>query len=461
MPSTSSRRRTERRGYNTSPSFDTKRKLVKKKKKSKALKAARPKDAEVDNKVPEPSRRPWSISLAVPADSVLGLSDGDAAAMAWGVARAAVINRVDEIVLVHRPVDGESSDAADVKAKEDAAAKKFEMLLCLAETPPELRKVMFPPKLCGLYGSLHTPHHSPHPKCPFIEAITTKSADGTCSVITADSQTREIESSIPKGARVTLALPDCTPIPSWTPRFQEGLYWGFSTRHCTWKTLLTEKSYSCPPDAEGSANYDFIVFSQKQKKLKVKASNSEAVETYLRHWLIMCGFEAYPHEIISNYSLPVTTSVPLSIAEAVMFSLAQCYALFLQFQGPRPELEEVEPESEAEDEKALTSNDDEESTDDKSEEVAGPEPKRRRVPSPVSTTSKSTTSTKRTPATKTTPPKSIKSTTSTKAAPSAKKTSTKHTPEKDVVVAVIKDHPLNPSRPPVPKPPKKTTKSTP
>lgn len=118
-------------------------------------------------------------------------------------------------------------------------------LLSYLETPPHLRKTLFPmhPNLrtAGTLPSLDMPHHlRAHEWCEYREGVTLKpSPDGSGTLVDVGlSEPRQIpDVAISPGTRVTLDLQSPTSkiavaVSPSAPREEKGYYWGYTVRQC-------------------------------------------------------------------------------------------------------------------------------------------------------------------------------------------------------------------------------------
>ncbi|KAL1842756.1 hypothetical protein VTJ49DRAFT_4241 [Mycothermus thermophilus] len=219
-----------------------------------------------DLHVPERERfkptepREWTISIAVPTSLITNCVTREQRTTAVGsVARAAAIFSVDEVVIFDdSPVDQRITNAdPDAYTGDVDPAHFMEHLLTYLETPPFMRKVLFPlhPNLRsqGLLPSLEMPHH-PHKDewLPYREGMTLelppKGGKGTVVDI-GMPQTVTITESIPPKTRVTLRMSDNPrgtpePVHPATPRTEGGYFWGFNVRRASsLSAVLTESPY--------------------------------------------------------------------------------------------------------------------------------------------------------------------------------------------------------------------------
>lgn len=189
------------------------------------------------------------------ADHDSALTHDQKTALAGQIARACAVFCVDEIVVFD---DGQ----AETRPREQGGYSAFAdpnfflyHLLSYLETPPHLRKSLFPmhPDLrtAGTLPSLDMPHHlKAHEWCRFREGVTVGSASSSNK---ATPQTAadcglpykvHLPGSIPGTNRVTLQLPREAPdhtdgdvkveaVSPNVPREQAGYYWGYSVRQAS------------------------------------------------------------------------------------------------------------------------------------------------------------------------------------------------------------------------------------
>ncbi|KAK3903702.1 putative RNA methyltransferase [Staphylotrichum tortipilum] len=204
--------------------------------------------------------REWTISIAVPTSLITNCVTREQRTTNVGcVARALSIFSVDEIVIYDdSPTDKRITNAdPDAYTGDVDPAHFMEHLLTYLETPPFMRKVLFPihPNLRsqGLLPSLDMPHH-PHKDewLPYREGMTLeappKGGKGTVVDI-GMPHTVTITESIPPKTRVTLRMSDDPrgapePVHPAVPRTEGGYFWGFSVRKASsLSNILTESPY--------------------------------------------------------------------------------------------------------------------------------------------------------------------------------------------------------------------------
>ena len=178
---------------------------------------------------------------------------------------------VDEIIVFndgHSPNKSQQENGHDVSYTGYSDPDYFlTHILSYLETPPHLRKTLFPMhpnlRLAGSLPSLDMPHHlRKHEWCRYREgvAISEKIKHGTFEgmtrVDTGLSQVVFVEAEIPANTRVTVDLGQnpvtngsqevkATAVAPTTPREKNGFYWGYNTRYASsLSNVLTE----CPFD---------------------------------------------------------------------------------------------------------------------------------------------------------------------------------------------------------------------
>ncbi|KAK0628225.1 putative RNA methyltransferase-domain-containing protein [Bombardia bombarda] len=185
--------------------------------------------------------RDWTISVAVPTSII-----GDCTTREQRTTYAGRIAR-----LPPRAVDQEAY-TGDIDP-----AHFLEHLLTYLETPPFMRKTLFPlhPNLRsqGLLPSLDMPHH-PHKDewLPYREGMTldTKTKDGKGTLVDIGmGEPVTIAESIPPRTRLTLKMPDSStgtpePVHPTAPRTDSGYFWGYTVRKAaTLSNVFTDSPY--------------------------------------------------------------------------------------------------------------------------------------------------------------------------------------------------------------------------
>lgn len=191
--------------------------------------------------------------------------------LAGTIARALAVFCVDEVVIFD---DEPISQNGHVQSGQDNTYTAFSdpshflaHVLSYLETPPYLRKALFPmhPNLrtAGTLPSLDMPHHSrAHDGCDYREGVTVDSSPvhgqdlGTYLDVGLSEQYLLQDVKIPPYTRVTLKLDQhsntAEAIAPTTPREQAGFYWGYTVRKCSsLSTVFTE----CPFDGGYDLSY--------------------------------------------------------------------------------------------------------------------------------------------------------------------------------------------------------------
>lgn len=224
-------------------------------------------------------------------------------ALAGQIARACAVFCVDEVIVFD---DGQ----AQIRAPEQGGYTAFAdpnfflyHILSYLETPPHLRKKLFPmhPDLrtAGALPSVDMPHHlRSDESCPYREGIVTSTINGK------DGEARSIIDcglqqavAIPVGlevdTRVTLKLsshPDEAPteanaVAPDAPRDEAGYYWGYSVRQAaSLSNVITE----CPFDG----GYDISIGTSERGmavESLLRRKSDSYVEPNWSHLLIVLG----------------------------------------------------------------------------------------------------------------------------------------------------------------------------
>jgi methyltransferase len=173
---------------------------------------------------------------------------------------------VDEIVVFEDGQLPSSKSANAYGAKEETSytavtdpSHFLSHVLSYLETPPYLRKALFPmhPNLrtAGTLPSLDMPHHSRAiEQCDYREGVTVEVKDGNTSsgtLVDVGLPTKRLvrDVPIPPNTRVTLKLErqsdSAEAVAPTTPREEAGYYWGYTVRRCnSLSAVFTE----CPFD---------------------------------------------------------------------------------------------------------------------------------------------------------------------------------------------------------------------
>jgi predicted SPOUT superfamily RNA methylase MTH1 len=229
--------------------------------------------------------------------------------MVGSIARALSIFCVDEVVVFS---DGNTQPAKNHNAygqPQDTGKTDpdhfLAHLLDYLETPPHLRKVLFPmhPNLqkTGILPSLDLPHHlKPDEWCPYREGVTLPGADENGTFVETGLRIPvTVEAQIPENARVTVKFAPgaeeaatnanveeikADAVGPDEPREEGGYYWGFNVRRAgCLSDVFTECAY------EGG--YDITIgTSERGVDIETLYSDDEEqkVERF-KHLLIVVG----------------------------------------------------------------------------------------------------------------------------------------------------------------------------
>ncbi|KAK0730078.1 putative RNA methyltransferase [Lasiosphaeris hirsuta] len=241
--------------------------------------------------------REWTVSVAIPTSIITDcVTREQRTTYAGRVARALAVFAVDEIIVyddspMHQRPHNVDEDAF---TGDTDPAHFLEHLLTYLETPPFMRKTLFPlhPNLRsqGLLPSLDMPHH-PHKDewLPYREGMTlegqAKGGKGTLVDIGMPN-TVTISESIPPRTRVTLKMPDDgtsapEPVHPAAPRTEAGYFWGFSVR----KAITLSNVFTQSPYEEG---YD-ISIGTSERGIPLSKAFPDHKETNFTHLLIVFG----------------------------------------------------------------------------------------------------------------------------------------------------------------------------
>jgi len=226
-------------------------------------------------------------------------------ALAGQIARACAVFCVDEIVVFD---DGQAETRAPEHGGYTAFADPNYFLfhiLSYLETPPHLRKALFPmhPDLrtAGALPSLDMPHHLRSDDwCPYREGIAVGPFEGdTGSVGTlldcGMSEQVVVPGEIEKKSRVTVKLPEKPStdgvylkgeaVAPESPRTEAGYYWGYDVRQAeSLSAVFTE----CPYDG----GYDISIGTSERGSIAssiVNPGGNSYVEPTWKHLLVVFG----------------------------------------------------------------------------------------------------------------------------------------------------------------------------
>ena len=208
-----------------------------------------------------PTGRSWTMSMALPASILLNSQTAELRTYLSGqIARAAVIYKVDEIILYDEYCSNHHNDPK--KQCLNHMAKILEYLEC----PQYLRRDLFPIqpdlKYAGLLNPLDCFHHFKYDESdfPFREGIVKFNNSGDSnngSLVYVGLETDiKIDRSLKQGTRVTVEfepqelqnnrrkkfIPGKVVAPS-EPRTKSGVYWGYAVRLANSLSAVTSE---CP-----------------------------------------------------------------------------------------------------------------------------------------------------------------------------------------------------------------------
>lgn len=227
--------------------------------------------------------------------------------MAGQIARALSVFCVDEVVIFN---DGNAKPPKSSRTHEDESSQDPDHflvhLLSYLETPPNLRKLLFPihPNLrtAGTLPSLDLPHHlRTDDWCPYREGVTIsdESSSKLSSLVEAGLRIPvTIDTEIPPSTRVTLKFAPnaeaaardrsqqeirAEAVSADEPREESGYYWGYSVRKANnLSAVFTECTY------EGG--YDTTIgTSERGSPLESLYADTEIKSSKFKHLLIVFG----------------------------------------------------------------------------------------------------------------------------------------------------------------------------
>lgn len=246
--------------------------------------------------------RSYTLSIALPGSIVANAKSHEQKTFLAGqLARALAVFCVDEIVIFddehletqqRRPAIGENDYTAFSHPDHFLAH-----VLSYLETPPHLRKTLFPmhPNLrtAGTLPSLDMPHHlRANEWCEYREGVTTTAlanGEGTLVDTGLPGYLKIPGADIPPNTRVTVRFEDeeskdVEVVSPSDPREQKGYYWGYSVRQCT---SLTDVFTECPFDG----GYDISIGTSERGRplTEVLTEGSMAPSSSLEHVLLVFG----------------------------------------------------------------------------------------------------------------------------------------------------------------------------
>lgn len=180
--------------------------------------------------------------------------------LAGTIARALAVFCVDEVVLFNDdPASSEAGSTTEANRGNEYTAFSdpghfLAHLLSFLETPPYLRKALFPihPNLrtAGTLPSLDMPHHLRKDEwCDYREGVVLSNSSTGSLIDVGLPEKRLLGVGIPPGTRVTLKLDskslNADALSPAEPREQSGYYWGYTVRRCA---ALSSVFTECPFD---------------------------------------------------------------------------------------------------------------------------------------------------------------------------------------------------------------------
>ncbi|QIW99216.1 hypothetical protein AMS68_004734 [Peltaster fructicola] len=210
---------------------------------------------------PHGSGRSWTLSLALPGSIIANAQTHDQKTnLAGQIARACAVFCVDEIVVFD---DGQTAARQPEEGGYTAFADPnyfLYHLLSYLETPPHMRRTLFPmhPDLrtAGALPSLDMPHHlKTHEWCPFREGVAERQLGNETKINCGLDNEVVVPVAILEHSRVTLQLPEepptaarqrisATAVDPAVPRESAGYYWGYTVRQAsTLGAIFTESPF--------------------------------------------------------------------------------------------------------------------------------------------------------------------------------------------------------------------------
>ncbi|KAF2769052.1 DUF171-domain-containing protein [Teratosphaeria nubilosa] len=246
--------------------------------------------------------RTHTLSLALPGSIIANVSTPEKkTALAGQIARACAVLCVDEVIIYN---DG-TVPIRDPEANGYTAFTDpnhfLHHILSYLETPPHLRRTLFPmhPDLekAGALPSLDMPHHLRSDEwCPYREAVASGSGKGGVTMVdTGLQQQVTVPMEIERDARVTVKLPasaqgrygaiEAEAVTPDAPREEAGYYWGYSSRQAgSLGAVFTE----CPYDG----GYDLSIgTSERGEPISnlLSSAHSSYIQPKWQHLLLVFG----------------------------------------------------------------------------------------------------------------------------------------------------------------------------
>lgn len=246
--------------------------------------------------------RAHTLSVALPGSIIANAKSHDQKTYLVGqVARALAVFCVDEVVIFDDEDTSTQQSRHAIGENEYSAFSHpchfLAHLLSYLETPPHLRKTLFPmhPNLrtAGTLPSLDMPHHlRANEWCEYREGVALNSdANGTV-VDVGLSEPRRVEGAeISQGTRVTIRLGDSSStaakaVAPSTPREETGYYWGFNVRSCN---SLSNVFTECPFNGGYDVSFGTSERGESLSTILAKPSLSQSESHNYRHVLVVFG----------------------------------------------------------------------------------------------------------------------------------------------------------------------------
>ncbi|KAK2629784.1 hypothetical protein QTJ16_000604 [Diplocarpon rosae] len=264
--------------------------------------------------------RDWTVSVALPGSIIANAQTHDQrTSLAGHIARALSVFCVDEITIFsdgHSPQNhkrhharthslAHQADPVDEYTGTSDPDHFLVHLLSYLETPPHLRRLLFPLhanlRTAGTLPSLDLPHHLRSEEwCPYREGVTLPGQDEHGTYIEAGLRIPvTVKDQIPENTRVTLKFGegaeerskdkdgdtiDAEAVNPNDPREEAGYYWGYNVRKAG---SLSEVFTECPYDG----GYD-ITIGTSERGIDVEKLYSGGEEHQVgkfKHLLIVLG----------------------------------------------------------------------------------------------------------------------------------------------------------------------------
>ncbi|KAK0733746.1 putative RNA methyltransferase [Lasiosphaeria miniovina] len=239
--------------------------------------------------------REWTVSVAVPTSVITDcVTREQRTTYAGRIARALAVFSVDEVVVYDDTLVDQRPARVDHEAYTGDVdpAHFLEHILAYLETPPFMRKTLFPlhPNLRsqGLLPSLDMPHH-PHKDewLPYREGMTLgkRPQDGKGTIVDIGmSNPVTISETIEPRTRLTLKMVDDgtpEPVHPTAPRTEVGYFWGYTVRKATsLSDVFTQSPYE--------DGYDLSI-GTSERGLPLSRAFPEHKEFNFNHMIIVFG----------------------------------------------------------------------------------------------------------------------------------------------------------------------------